>query len=231
MANIERMEKYEWIKAAFMKEFYTEDLRFKGESQTSKLLALHFDLTPENKDLWALVVESLLNDIEKKRKMHLSTGFLGTPLLLPVLTKIEALDTAYALLLQSSYPSWLYPVIQGATTMWERWNSWNHETGFGPAAMNSFNHYAYGAVAEWFYEDVCGIKPDPTFKRFRIEPRFGRFLTHARAEYDSIYGLIVSAWRREEGHYIHRFTVPPNTEALVRNKLYGPGSYTLKIQI
>ena len=226
----DRMEKYEWLKEAFIKEFYTEDLRFKGESQTSKLLALHFDLTPDNRDLWALVVESLLHDIEKKRKMHLSTGFLGTPLLLPVLTKVEALDTAYSLLLQSSYPSWLYPVIQGATTMWERWNSWNHETGFGDVCMNSFNHYAYGAVAEWFYEDICGIKPDPTFKRFKLEPRFGRFLDHAEAVYESIYGTIKSAWRRNGEDYIYEFVIPPNTEALVRGTLYGPGTYKIDIK-
>ena len=226
----ERQQKYEWIKEAFIKEFYTDDLRFKGESQTSKLLALHFDLTPDTRDLWALVVESLLNDIEKKQKMHLSTGFLGTPLLLPVLTKVEALDTAYQLLLQSSYPSWLYPVIQGATTMWERWNSWNHETGFASISMNSFNHYAYGAVAEWFYEEICGIKPDPTFKRFKLEPRFGRFLDHAEAEYDSIYGPISAGWRREGEDYIYDFTIPANTEALVRGKVYGPGKYSIEIK-
>ena len=225
----ERQGKYEWIKEAFIKEFYTSDLRFKGESQTSKLLALHFDLTPDTRDLWALVVEDLLRDIEKKRKMHLSTGFLGTPLLLPVLTKVEALDTAYGLLLQSSYPSWLYPVIQGATTMWERWNSWNKETGFASISMNSFNHYAYGAVAEWFYEDICGIKPDPTFKRFKLEPRFGRFLDHAAAEYESIYGKIAAKWHKEGDDYIYEFCIPPNTEALVRGELYGPGSYRLHI--
>ena len=226
----ERQAKYEWIKDAFIREFYTSDMRFKGESQTSKLLALHFDLTPDTRDLWALVVESLLKDIEKKRKMHLSTGFLGTPLLLPVLTKVEALDTAYRLLLQSSYPSWLYPVTQGATTMWERWNSWNHEKGFGDVRMNSFNHYAYGAVAEWFYEDICGIKPDPTFKRFKLEPRFGRFLDCAKAEYDSIYGKIVSSWRRSGDDYLYEFVIPPNTEALVRGELYGPGAYQLEIK-
>ena len=226
----ERQAKYEWIKEAFIKEFYTEDLRFKGESQTSKLLALHFDLTPEDPDLWALIVESLLHDIEKKRKMHLSTGLVGTSVLLPVLTKAEALDTAYQLLLQSSYPSWLYPVVQGATTLWERWNSWNHTDGFAEVSMNSFNHYACGAVAEWFYEDICGIRPDPTFKRFRLEPRFGRFLDHAEAEYDSIYGLIKAAWRREGEDYIYDFTIPPNTEALVRGTLYGPGKYSIHIK-
>ena len=162
--------------------------------------------------------------------MHLSTGFLGTPLLLPVLTKVEALDTAYQLLLQSSYPSWLYPVIQGATTMWERWNSWNHETGFASISMNSFNHYAYGAVAEWFYEEICGIKPDPTFKRFKLEPRFGRFLDHAEAEYDSIYGTIRAGWRRAGEDYVYNFTIPANTEALVRGKLYGPGTYSIEIK-
>ena len=226
----ERQARYEWIKEAFIKEFYTSDLRFKGESQTAKLLALHFDLTPDTRDLWALVVEDLLHDIEKKRKMHLSTGFLGTPLLLPVLTKVEALDTAYSLLLQSSYPSWLYPVTQGATTMWERWNSWTQDQGFGSVRMNSFNHYAYGAVAEWFYEDICGIKPDPTFKRFRLEPRFGRFLEYAEAEYESIYGKIAAKWHKEGDDYIYEFCIPPNTEALVRGQLYGPGSYRIRIE-
>ena len=95
--------------------------------------------------------------------------------------------------------------------------------------MNSFNHYAYGAVAEWFYEDICGIKPDPTFKRFKLEPRFGRFLDHAAAEYDSIYGKISAKWHKEGDDYIYEFTIPPNTEALVRGELYGPGSYRIHI--
>ena len=96
--------------------------------------------------------------------------------------------------------------------------------------MNSFNHYAYGAVAEWFYEDICGIKPDPTFKRFRLEPRFGRFLESAGAEYDSIYGKIVSRWRRAGEDYHYEFVIPPNTEALVRGELYGPGAYQIDIK-
>ena len=204
----ERNTLYARLKAAFLKEFYTEEGRFRESTQTGAVLALRFGLTPEDRDLWALVVDSLLKEIEKKRAMHFSTGLLGTALLLPVLTEAEALDTAWQLLLQSSPPSWLYPVIRRET----------------PPCI------AWSAASRWLFETVCGIRPDFGARRFEIAPRFGRFLRYARARYDSVYGPVTSQWRREDEDFILDFTVPRGTEALVRGKLYGPGQFTLKIR-
>ena len=206
------MAVYQQIKAAFLKKFYSADLRFQGSSQTAKIAALYFDLCPDDSDLWALLVEDLLKDIEKKHKLHFSAGSAGLSLILPVLTKSEALDTAYSLLQQSSFPSWLHPVIRGGKI------------------DDNFNFYAFGAAVSWFYEGICGIQPDPDFKHFKLDPRFGRFLEWASAEYDSIYGPVISTWHREGDDYIHQFTIPENTEALVRNKLYSSGTYTIKIK-
>ena len=195
-------------KKAFLEEFYTADGRFSEPSQTAAVLALRFGLTPDDWDLWALVVESLLRDIEKKRKMHFSTGLAGTAYLLPVLTEAEALDTAWQLMLQSSEPSWLYPVIRRQEP---------------PCA-------AWSAASQWLFETVCGIRPDFGARRFEIAPRFGRFLQYARARYDSVFGPVTSEWRREDEDFILEFTVPEGTGALVRGKLYGPGKFTLRIR-
>ncbi|MBP5181540.1 MAG: hypothetical protein J6331_00790, partial [Lentisphaeria bacterium] len=127
-----------------------------------------------------------------------------------------------ALLLQKSSPSWLYPVTQGATTMWERWNSFDHEKGFGDPNMNSFNHYAYGAVGDWFFEFLCGITPCPEksgstpFKVFRLSPRFCKEFSHAECAFSSMSGRIVSRWKRDgkdPGKVEWTFTVPCNTVA------------------
>ena len=179
-----------------------------------------------------------------------TTGFLGTPLLLPVLTRFGHIDLAYDLLLQTTYPGWLYPVTQGATTMWERWNSWSDTDGFGNVDMNSFNHYAYGAVGEWFFETICGINPggdapdERAFRRFKLAPRFGTVLGGASAHYDSINGRIESGWkRRDDGTIEWNFTVPRNTTAdvvlpegaeIVSGDLPAectPGEYTLLLRL
>ena len=204
----ERHARYAGKKAAFLKEFYTGEGRFREPSQTAAVLALRFGLTPESRDHWALVVESLLKDIEKKRAMHFSTGLAGTAYLLPVLTEAEALDTAWQLVLQSSRPSWLYPVIRQTEVPCATWS----------------------AASQWLFETVCGIRPDFGARRFGIAPRFGRFLQYARARYDSVFGPVTSEWHREGEDFVLEFTVPRGTEALVRGKVYGPGRYTLKIR-
>ena len=204
----ERHALYLKKKKAFLEEFYTGDGRFRESSQTAAVLALRFGLTPENWDLWALVVESLLKDIEKKRAMHFSTGLAGTAYLLPVLTDAEALDTAWQLFLQSSRPSWLFPVIRQQES---------------PCA-------AWSAASQWLFETVGGIRPDFGARRFEIAPRFGRFLQYARARYDSVFGPVTSEWHREGEDLILEFTVPEGTEARVRGKVYGPGRFTLKIR-
>ncbi len=212
------LNQYEAVREAFRKEFFKKN-RLVEQSQTAALLTLHFDLAPEK--AYKNVCADLVKNIRDDRKIHLSTGFLGTPLLLKVLTKIGEVDLAYDLLRQTTYPGWLYPVTQGATTMWERWNSWNEETGFGSVAMNSFNHYAYGAVGEWFYETICGIQPmDETveqagFRHFRLAPKFGKALEYASAAYHSQYGLIASGWRRGENSILWMFQVPCGTTAEV----------------
>ena len=232
----ERMETlYQAERAAFIDRFFTPGGELVCRTQTAALLALHFDLVPEKAR--RKTVDFLVRDIDKTHKCHLSTGFLGTPLLLPVLTKLGRTDLAYRLLEQTTYPGWLFPVTNGATTMWERWNSWTPDKGFGAVSMNSFNHYAYGAVGEWFYETICGILPGEAggFRRFRLAPEPGGTFTEASAEYDSLYGKITSAWKiGAKGKLVWRFTVPFGTEAdLVPPpgfagklpKTVGPGSY------
>lgn len=206
----------EKVRDAYRKRFF-KDGKLIEKSQTAALLTLHFGLAPE--DAYENVCKALVRSIKVTHKLHLSTGFLGTPLLLKVLTQIGEIDLAYDLLQQTTYPGWLYPVTQGATTMWERWNSWNEKTGFGDIRMNSFNHYAYGAVGEWFYETICGIQPltdtleHAGFRHFRLAPAFGRSLTEANAVYHSPYGLIASGWKRSGRVIRWHFEVPCGSTA------------------
>ncbi len=159
----------------------------------------------------------LVRDI-KKKEMHLGTGFVGTPFLLFVLAEAGLLDVAYNLLFQKTWPSWLYAVTQGATTIWERWDGWTHDKGFQDPGMNSFNHYAYGAIGAWLYAVVAGIDADPAqpgYKHIIFHPHPGGGLTSAKAALNSMYGLIVSDWRIENGQFEWDILVPPNTTATV----------------
>ena len=206
------------VATAYQKEFFINN-KLKEKSQTAALLTLHFDLAPAAAK--QNVCDDLLENL-KSRDNHLSTGFLGTPILLKTLSSIGKTDLAYEILQKTSYPGWLYPVTQGATTMWERWNSWNDQTGFGDVNMNSFNHYAYGAVGEWFYETICGIQAlsdtldQAGFKQFMLAPEFGNSMNYASATYVSQYGPIVSSWRREDKMLLWAFCVPPGTTAIVK---------------
>ncbi len=207
-ANLSRQ-----VKDAFNREFVLPDGRLKTESQTGYLLALGFDLLPE--DRRAVALEALLADLES-RDWHLSTGFLGTGLLMPVLSKAGRNDVAYRILLQETYPGWLYSVRQGATTMWERWNSYTHEKGFGDASMNSFNHYAYGAVGEWMYSVIAGIEAaEPGFRKIRIQPQPGGGLTWAKGQLECPYGVISTDWKLEDKKFSLKVTIPPNTTAII----------------
>ena len=202
------------IRTAFQREFVTPDGHVAGNTQTAYVLALHFDLLPE--DLRATAAELLVADI-RSRGMHLATGFVGTPYLMPVLTAAGKLDTAYELLQQKTWPSWLYAVTQGATTIWERWNGWTHDEGFADPTMNSFNHYAYGAVGEWLYATVGGIDLDPEHPGYRhivLRPKPGNGLTHARAALDTLQGRVTSAWSMDaHGTFEWHIAVPPNATA------------------
>jgi len=204
------------ITGAFQQHFITGSGRVLGDTQTSYLMALGFDLVPEA--LLPAAGERLVASIES-REWHLSTGFLGTPLLNPVLTKIGRCDVAYRLLKQESYPSWLYPIKNGATTMWERWNSWTKEDGFGPVEMNSFNHYAYGAIGEWLYQRVCGIAPHPDFegyKRAILAPLPGGGMSDGGGSLETNAGLYVSKWKVEESTSIFDFSIPEGADAILR---------------
>jgi alpha-L-rhamnosidase len=198
------------------KRFVTPDGLLTTPTQTGYVLALHFDLLPEA--LRPRAVEALVADIQS-RGNHLSTGFVGTPYLNHVLTRFGRADVAYALLHQTTFPSWLYPVTQGATTMWERWDAWTHDRGFSDTGMNSFNHYAFGAVGAWMYAAVAGIDLDPSrpgYKQVIIAPRVADSgLTHARAKLQSVYGPIESAWRLDGDRFELDVTIPPNATATV----------------
>ena len=164
----------------------------------------------------------------------LRTGFLGTSILMETLTENGLTDVAYSLLLNHAFPGWLYSVDQGATTVWERWNSYTKEKGFGPASMNSFNHYSYGAVLEWMYSTMAGIKPDsksPGFRHFILAPKPDRRIGFCKASYRSASGLIKSEWRFSDGGECKwRFTIPAGTSATVvfpdaEVREYGSGDY------
>ncbi|MBD5780036.1 family 78 glycoside hydrolase catalytic domain [Pelagicoccus sp. NFK12] len=203
------------IKAAFQREYIAEDGKVVSDEQTAYLLALGFDLVQDEKR--EAMIEHLVSALRAKED-HLSTGFIGTPLIAPVLSKCGRSDLAYRVVLQETYPGWLYSVKNGATTIWERWDSWTPEKGFHPMGMNSFNHYAYGSVVGWFYDTIAGIKPNPEFpgwKRFRIEPEMGGGLKYAAATLQTPYGEIVSAWSREVDRVDVEISIPANTSASV----------------
>jgi alpha-L-rhamnosidase len=157
----------------------------------------------------------LVRDIEQ-RGHQLTTGFVSTSYIQQVLTQADRLDVAYKLLHQKKWPSWLYAVTQGATTIWERWDGWTQEKGFQDKGMNSFNHYAYGAIGAWLYAVVAGIELDPAqpgYKHILLAPRPGGELTRARGNLHTMHGEIVSAWKTAPGHFEWSITVPPNTTA------------------
>lgn len=203
-------------RAAFRRRFVEADGTVAGGTQTSYVLALAFDLLPEEKR--AAAAARLVRDI-RARGGHLSTGFVGTPYINWVLSATGHLDAAYELLHQTGWPSWLYSVTQGATTVWERWDGWTREKGFQDPKMNSFNHYAFGAIGAWLYATVGGIDPDPDrpgYKHVLMHPHPGGGLTHAAAELQSMYGSIRSAWTLENGRFHWRIRIPANTTATIR---------------
>lgn len=205
---------HETVKAAFAKEFVQPDGSLVESSQTGYALAFSMDLLPT--EMKQKAADQFVNEI-KRFDWHLATGFIGTPRLLPALSAAGRDDVAYRLLFNDTYPSWLFPVKNGATTMWERWNGWTPEDGFGNVGMNSFNHYAFGAVGEYLYGGVGGIQAtSPGYKTFQVSPAVGQGLTWANTEFDSIYGRITSNWKHENGRLTMDVTIPTNTSATVR---------------
>lgn len=212
------------IRSAFDKAFLLEDGSLKDCSQTGYALAFTMNLVPEasREKTSAKFVDEI-----KRFDWHLATGFIGTPRLLPALNAAGRNDVAYRLLLQDTYPSWLFPVKNGATTMWERWNGWTPETGFGDISMNSFNHYAFGAVGEYLYGGIGGIQPgSPGYKSILIQPAIAPGLSSARTSFRSIHGLISSQWKHEGGALTLSVTIPANTTARVWVPASDPKSVT-----
>ncbi|HEU6447683.1 MAG TPA: family 78 glycoside hydrolase catalytic domain [Verrucomicrobiae bacterium] len=206
---------FEKVRAAFQKEFLREDGRLTVETQTAYLLALAFDLLPEN--LRARAAEHLVENI-KSLDWHLSTGFIGISHLNPQLTLAGRADVAYRLLLRDDYPSWLYPVKHGATTIWERWNGWTEKDGFFNPHMNSFNHYSLGSVGEWLFRHVAGIELDPEvsgFRKFILRPFIRAGLNFARANYRTMHGEISSDWKTNGDKLTWTVRIPANTSARV----------------
>ncbi len=208
-------EQFGRIKSAFRREFVTDTGRVGEDTQTAYALALQFDLLPD--DLRPVAAKRLAQEVRTRK--HLTTGFLGTPYLCHVLVRYGYLDEAYMLLNREEYPSWLYPVKQGATTIWERWDGQKPDGTFQNAGMNSFNHYAYGAIGEWMYRVMAGIEIDegaPGYKHILIQPRPGGGFTSVTASHQTPYGKVSSAWTLKDGAFELAVEIPANTRATVR---------------
>ncbi len=201
------------IKQKFNQEFVKSDGRLKGDTQAGYALALAFDLLPES--LQSKAAQHMVTAVEKY-DYRISTGFHSTILLMKQLSRWGYHDIAYRLLENRSFPSWLYSIDQGATTIWERWDAWVEGRGFQQSDMNSFNHYAFGAVAEWIYQNILGIRFDenqPAYKHIILKPIPGGSLTWARGSYQSLHGLIAVEWKKVNSSVFVSVTIPANTEA------------------
>ncbi|MDD4869613.1 MAG: family 78 glycoside hydrolase catalytic domain [Kiritimatiellae bacterium] len=210
------------IKAAFNKKYVAVDGRIKGNTQCCYIMALKFDLLSD--DMRTKAVQYLIEDITGKND-HLSTGFVGVSYLLPVLTQAGKLDTVFKLFLQDTFPSWLFSVKHGATTIWERWDGWTPEKGFQDPGMNSFNHYSLGSCGEWMFSTLAGIDTDgPGFKKLVIRPTPGNGITWAKASYDSINGKIATSWKTNGNTFSLDVVIPPNTTAAVHVPVKDAGA-------
>lgn len=208
------------IKKAFINEYVTPNGLISSDTQTAYVLALNFDMLPES--LRPQAAQRLADNIRRYGN-HLTTGFLGTPYLCHVLSRFGHTDVAYRLLLQDTYPSWLYPIKMGATTIWERWDGIRTDGTFETPTMNSYNHYAYGAIGDWMYRDVAGIdtrEDAPGYKQIVIKPTIGGNLTNVAADYETNYGKVSSHWKLDAGNLLLDVEIPANTTATI----YIPGN-------
>ncbi|MGG4145330.1 glycoside hydrolase family 78 protein [Paenibacillus algorifonticola] len=220
--DVSRLEQlFQGIAAAFRRAFVTEEGRIHGETQTVYVLALQFGLLTEELRLKA--VRHLTADIAG-RGNRLTTGFLGVGYLLPALSDNGRLDVAYQLLTQEAFPSWMYSIKHGATTIWERWDGWTEENGFQTPQMNSFNHYSLGSVGEWMFRYMAGIEADkgaPAFRHAIIRPQPGGGLSFVKSHFASLYGKIEVDWQIDKsGEFQLNVIIPANTTAT----LYIPGT-------
>ncbi len=203
------------IKAAFNLRYVKPDGSVYGNTQCGYVMSLHFDLLPDA--LRPLAAGHLVADIKAKGN-HLSTGFVGVSYLLPVLTAAGQSDVAFDLLMQDTFPSWLFSVKHGATTIWERWDGWTPDKGFQDVGMNSFNHYSLGSCGQWLYESLAGISPDPDFPAYRrilFQPHIGGGLTNAKAVQQSLRGEVSAEWRLTGRTLTYNITVPVGSTGVV----------------
>lgn len=224
----------QYLKDTFLNADGTFKTDILNTMQTPALFALKNDLVEGQ------ARESMKARLRKNFEEHgncLQTGFLGTSILMPTLTENGMSDIAYALLYQRKNPSWLYSIDNGATTIWERWNSYMKDKGMGPRGMNSFNHYAYGCVCQWIWQTCAGIQSDPASPGFRhiiMKPVPDRGLGFLKAEYKSAAGLIKSEWKYVKDQWTWKFTIPEGCTAQVtlpgesESRNYTAGSYVVK---
>jgi alpha-L-rhamnosidase len=212
-------------RAAFAREYVTPAGRLMSDAETAYALALVFDLLPSAEQRQR--AGDRLDTLVREGGYTVRTGFVGTPLICEALCCAGHEATAYRLLMQRDYPSWLYQVTMGATTIWERWDCVLPDGSIN-MDMSSFNHYAFGAVADWMHRTLGGLAPlEPGYRRMELRPRPGGGLTHCQVKHLTPYGLAISAWKIEAGKFELEAIVPPNTTALVTL----PGSDTAPIEV
>ncbi len=204
------------IRSAFVAAYVQPDGHIRSDTQTAYALALRFDLLPEAQRAAA---GALLRARVAGNGGYLNTGFLGVGHLLPALSMSGATDVAYQLIGNRGFPSWRFEIDRGATTIWERWDGIKADGSFQDPGMNSFNHYSFGAVDEWMYGTIAGLRADddhPGWRQFHVAPEPGGGLTAARATYVSPQGLIVSDWKLDHGTFTLQVTIPVNARAAVK---------------
>ncbi|WP_197430218.1 alpha-L-rhamnosidase [Auraticoccus cholistanensis] len=204
----------ERVRTAFLAEYVTPAGRMMSDAQTAYALAIAFDLAPPEQQQ---ALGDRLAGLVREQGYRIGTGFVGTPIICDALTRTGHAATAGRLLTQTENPSWLYPVTMGATTIWERWDSMLPDGTINPGQMTSFNHYAFGAVADWLHRCLAGLAPaEPGYRVLRIAPVPLAGLDHAAAEHRTPYGPARAGWRRDGDELVVQATVPPNTTARVR---------------
>jgi len=200
------------VRAAIARHYLSPEGRLERESQTGYAMVIAFDLaqTPEQRATAGRRLREMVIDAGYR----IATGFVGTPLISQALSSTGSLDVAYRQLLERGCPSWLYTVDQGATTVWERWDSQREDGTVNPGQMTSFNHYAFGAVAHWMHTTIAGLAPaEPAYRRIRFAPQPGGGLTWARAEHESPYGRVAIQWDLDGDFLNVRTTTPVGTSA------------------
>lgn len=203
------------LEAEFQRQYITPSGRLAPDTMTSISLAISYSLfrTPEE----TAAAAQRLSSVVRNANFKIGTGFVGTPLICPALSKTGLSQLAYSMLLSEKCPGWLYPITMGATTMWERWDSMLPDGSVNPGSMTSFNHYALGSVGDWLHTTVAGISPaEPGWRKVRFEPVPGGSITSAKAAFESPYGRVENSWKIEDGKFIMKAVVPPNTTGVIK---------------